>query len=49
RRGDSLARIAERFKVTVNELRQWNDFNSKYLQPGQVIRLYVDVTEQASL
>ncbi|MEW7977582.1 MAG: LysM peptidoglycan-binding domain-containing protein [Candidatus Sedimenticola endophacoides] len=49
RRGDSLERIAERFKVTVNELRQWNDFNSKYLQPGQVIRLYVDVTEQTSL
>jgi membrane-bound lytic murein transglycosylase D len=46
RQGDSLSRIASRFKVSVNDLKRWNDLSNKYLQPGQRIRLYVDVTEQ---
>jgi membrane-bound lytic murein transglycosylase D len=46
RKGDSLARIAQRFKVSVNDLRKWNPQPDKYLQPGQRLRLYVDVTEQ---
>lgn len=46
RRGDSLARIARKFKVSVNQLLRWNSKvnQSKYLQPGQRIVLYVDVT-----
>lgn len=48
RRGDSLARIAQRFRVTVNDLRKWNGLQKgRYLQPGQRLTLYVDVTRQA--
>ncbi|MCU7904713.1 MAG: LysM peptidoglycan-binding domain-containing protein [Candidatus Thiodiazotropha sp. (ex Epidulcina cf. delphinae)] len=46
RRGDSLSRIAQRFKVSVSDLKRWNTLNGKYLQPGQRLKLYVDVTEQ---
>ncbi len=48
RKGDSLARIAQKFSVTVNKLRRWNSLKKgKYLQPGQRLTLYVDVTEQS--
>ncbi len=47
RNGDSLYRIAQKFNVAVNDLKRWNSFSSKYLQPGQTIKLYVDVTRQA--
>lgn len=45
RRGDSLARIARKFRVSVGQLLRWNRKvkKSKYLQPGQRIVLYVDV------
>jgi membrane-bound lytic murein transglycosylase D len=47
RKGDSLSRIANRFNVTVKDLRRWNTLpTGKYLQPGQHIKLYVDVTRQ---
>jgi membrane-bound lytic murein transglycosylase D len=46
RRGDSLSRIAQRFKVSVADLKRWNTLDNKYLQPGQQLKLYVDVTEQ---
>jgi len=49
RNGDSLARIADRFSVTIADIENWNEISrSKYLQPGQQLTLYVDVT-QASL
>ena len=48
RKGDSLARIAQKFSVTVNKLRSWNSLKKgKYLQPGQQLTLYVDITEQS--
>jgi membrane-bound lytic murein transglycosylase D len=46
KRGDSLSRIAQRFKVSVADLKRWNTLSGKYLQPGQSLKLYVDVTEQ---
>lgn len=47
RQGDSLARISSRFNVTVKQLRSWNQLpKGKYLQPGQMLMLYVDVTQQ---
>jgi membrane-bound lytic murein transglycosylase D len=46
RRGDSLSRIAQRFNVSVSDLKRWNTLRGKYLQPGQRLKLYVDVTEQ---
>jgi len=48
RNGDSLSRIASRYKVSVNDLHRWNTIDSKYLQPGQRIKVYIDITEQAS-
>jgi len=49
RRGDSLALISQKFKVNINDLKRWNNAiaKKKYLQPGQRITLYVDVTQQA--
>ncbi len=45
RNGDSLARIASKFNVNVSQIRDWNsDLNTKYIHPGQMVTLYVDVT-----
>jgi membrane-bound lytic murein transglycosylase D len=45
RRGDSLARISHRFRVTIRQLRRWNGIKgNKYLQPGQELTLYVALT-----
>jgi membrane-bound lytic murein transglycosylase D len=45
RSGDSLARIAGKFKVSVKDLMAWNQLSSKkYLQPGQTLKIIVDVT-----
>lgn len=49
RNGDSLARIAQKFNVRISEIEAWNGISrSKYLQPGQSLKLYVDIT-RASL
>lgn len=45
RNGDSLARIAGRFKVAIADIEKWNQLNrKKYLQPGQKLKIFVDVT-----
>ena len=45
RSGDSYARIADKFNVSINEIKRWNKVNLKrYLQPGQLLTLYVDIT-----
>ncbi len=45
RRGDSFARIADKFNVRISDIERWNSLNrKKYLQPGQRLRLSVDVT-----
>ena len=45
RNGDSYARIADKFNVSVNEIKRWNKVDLKrYLQPGQLVTLYVDIT-----
>jgi len=46
RNGDSLYLIAQKFNVGIKDLKRWNSLTSKYLQPGQKIKLYVDVTRQ---
>ena len=46
RKGDSLSRIADRFNIRVSDIKRWNKLG-KYLQPGQKIKLYVDVTRQS--
>ncbi len=47
RSGDSLSRIASRYSVSVSDLHRWNTIKGKYLQPGQKLKLYIDVTEQS--
>ena len=48
RKGDSLARIAQKFSVSISKLRTWNDLpEDKHLQPGQQLTLYVDITQQS--
>ena len=46
--GDSLYRIAERFSVTIPELKKWNSLPDELLLPGQRIKLYV-ANEQQTL
>ncbi|WP_070968489.1 lytic transglycosylase [Vibrio sonorensis] len=46
RSGDTISGIATKFKVRSNDIVKWNSLNkSKYLQPGQKLKLYVDVTK----
>lgn len=46
RNGDSFARIAGKFNVTINQIKKWNNrlAKLKYLQPGQQVTLFVDIT-----
>lgn len=45
RSGDSLARIADKFNVRISDIERWNSLKrNKYLQPGQRLKLSVDVT-----
>ena len=42
REGDNLTAIAQRFKVAVSDIVQWNRVNpSQYLKPGQSLTLFV--------
>ena len=44
RSGDSLYRISEKFNVSIDDLRRWNNLaEGNYLQPGQNLKLYVNV------
>ena len=47
RRGESLARIASKFNVPIESIKQWNEKlgRKKYIQPGERVTLYVDVTQ----
>jgi membrane-bound lytic murein transglycosylase D len=48
RRGDSLYRIANNFRVSIDDIRRWNSLDGKrHLQPGQRLVLHVDVTAQS--
>lgn len=45
RKGDSFARIAGKFNVSISDIERWNNLNRKnYLQPGQKLKLSVDIT-----
>ncbi len=49
RSGDSLYLISKKFNVSIAELRRWNKLDEdKYIQPGQQLTLYVDVTRSSS-
>jgi len=41
--------IANKFRVTINEIVRWNKIDkNKILRPGQTLTMYVDVTRQSS-
>ncbi len=43
RRGDSLTRIAGKYKVSIADIVAWNTLDmGKYLQPGQTLKLHVN-------
>jgi len=46
RRGESLSLIADKFNLSVNKIKGWNESlnGRKYIQPGDKITLFVDVT-----
>jgi len=45
RSGDSFARIADKFNVRISDIERWNSLSrNKYLQPGQRLKLSVNVT-----
>jgi membrane-bound lytic murein transglycosylase D len=49
RSGDSLYLIANRFRITVNDLVRWNKIDkNNILRPGQKLTMWVDVTAQSS-
>ena len=39
RRGDTLGSIAQRFGVSVRQLRAWNDLNGSRIYPGQRLQI----------
>ncbi len=45
RSGDSLALVANKFKVSINDIRDWNPNvgSKKYVQPGDTVTLLVNV------
>ncbi|MFY2507913.1 LysM peptidoglycan-binding domain-containing protein [Vibrio pectenicida] len=44
--GDTISAIANKFRVKSNDIVKWNRLSKqKYLQPGQKLKLYVDVTK----
>ena len=50
RKGDSLARIGQKFNVKIAQIKEWNDlFGQKYIQPGQKLTLIVDVTHTGAI
>ncbi|MCF2245883.1 LysM peptidoglycan-binding domain-containing protein, partial [Photobacterium iliopiscarium] len=43
RNGDSLSVIAQRYDVSVAEIKKWNNLaNNKYIKQGQQLKLVID-------
>jgi membrane-bound lytic murein transglycosylase D len=47
-RGDTLARIAARYNVSVHEIRQWNDLTQSSVSAGQRLRITSDLAPNAA-
>jgi len=43
--GDNLTLIADKFDVSVSDIKDWNDLNSDVIQEGQVLKLYASKKE----
>ncbi len=49
RNGDTLWDLARHYKVSISDLRRWNDIpRGRYLRPGQRLKLYTDAEPIAS-
>ena len=49
RSGDSLGAIAVKFNVNTSDLVRWNQLHEqKYIQPGQSLKVYVNVRKPRS-
>ncbi len=49
RSGDSLARISQRFNVSVKQLLNWNQLSkNRIIKPGQQLTVFIDVTADSS-
>lgn len=46
RSGDNLGRIADRYNVSVNDLKKWNKMRSTTIRPGQKIYVYSTVKKR---
>lgn len=45
--GDSLSSIANRFNVAIGDIKRWNSSaRDKYIQPGQLLTLYIAITNR---
>ncbi len=42
RKGDTLSRIAQQFKVSVSELRKWNNMSNSLIKIGQRLTIYAN-------
>jgi len=49
RSGDSLYGISKKYSVSIADLQRWNNIRKgKYLQPGQKLKVHIDVTRLTS-
>ncbi|MEO0444417.1 MAG: LysM peptidoglycan-binding domain-containing protein, partial [Pseudomonadota bacterium] len=46
KQGDSLAYIAQKFQVKISDIKSWNTISQKYIQPGQLLTLYIALTDR---
>jgi membrane-bound lytic murein transglycosylase D len=50
RRGDTLSRIATKFRIRLSDLLGWNDLNSRsVIKPGQRLVMYVADDQRAGI
>lgn len=48
KRGDNLSKIAQRYGVTVGQIRNWNDLSGSTIRSGQRLTLYTDGSAPAA-
>lgn len=44
RHGDTISEIAEKFGVTINDIKKWNNLRSNNLQAGNFLKIYGETT-----
>ncbi|MFT6791233.1 MAG: membrane-bound lytic murein transglycosylase D [Cellvibrionaceae bacterium] len=51
KQGDSLSEIADKFRIRIGDIKSWNQkvSSQKYIKPGQLLTLYIQVTDRREL